>query len=392
MKIKSGFLVVVMLALAPAGASFQDRNQQAEDQKAITVNATLVQVPALVTDKNGKFVTGLSREDFTVAEDGKRQEISLFAPINQAFNCVLVLDTSNSAEDRLGAIRSTAVAFTRQLGPEDRMMILTFDNEVRELTELTANKPELEAAIRGVESGFGKLLYEAVTRALERLKDVEGRRAVVLFSDGIDMRSIEATAESSIRLAEEIGAVIYCLKFDTRWWIEAEARRQEIEHPRSRTPGHIDGRIPVPPDMGGPEVDVSGFPKPNSPRIEVGAGPSPPVITDPGRDRQSQRMPSSDSSDQVARTLDKLYGEADSYLQALASRTGGRMLAAETLESSRSAFSAIAEELRNQYLVGYYATHARRDGKYHKIKLEVARKGVQVRARLGYRSPGSKKN
>ena len=94
----------------------------------------------------------------------------------------------------------------------------------------------------------------------------------------------------------------------------------------------------------------------------------------------------------VGRTLDKLYGEADSYLQTLASRTGGRMLAAETLEGSRSAFSSIAEELRNQYLLGYYATHDKRDGKYRKIKLEVARKGVQVRARLGYRSPPGKKD
>jgi VWFA-related protein len=391
MKIKFGFLAVVLLALAPATASFQDRNQQPNDQKPIIVNATLVQVPALVTDKNGKFVTGLSREDFTLSEDGKRQEISLFAPINQAFNCVLVLDTSNSAEDRLGAIRSTAVSLTRQLGPEDRMMVLTFDNEVRELTDLSANKAELEAAIRGAETGFGKLLYEAVTHALERLKVVEGRRAVVLFSDGIDMRSIEATAESSVRLAEEIGAVIYCVKFDTRWWIEAEARRQEIEHPRSKTPGHVDGRIPVPPEMGGPDVDVNGFPKPNSPKIEVGPRPSPPVVVNPGRDRQPPRTPSSDSSDQVGQTLDKLYGEADSYLQTLASRTGGRMLAAETLESSRSAFAEIAEELRNQYLVGYYATHDKFDGKYHKIKLEVSRKGAQVRARLGYRSPAKNK-
>jgi VWFA-related protein len=387
MSIKFGFLALVLFGLAPTGASLQDRIQQAEDQKPITVNATLVQVPAFVTDKNGKFVTGLSREEFALSEDGKRQEISLFAPINQAFNCVLVLDTSNTAEDRLGAIRSTAVTFTRQLGPHDRMMILTFDNEVRELTELTADKPELEAAIQGAETGFGKLLYEAVTRALERLRDVEGRRAVVLFSDGIDMRSIEATAESSVRLAEEIGAVIYCVKFDTRWWIEAEARRREIENPRSQTPGNIDGRIPIPPEVGGPDIDVDGFPRRRSPRIEVGTGQSP-----PGRDRQSSRVPSTDPSDRVGQTLDKLYGEADSYLQTLASRTGGRMLAAETLEGSRSAFSSIAEELRHQYLLGYYARHDKHDGKYHKIKLEVARKGVQVRARLGYRSPASRKD
>jgi len=382
----------VVLAAAYASASFQGRIQQGEDQKPLKLNATLVQVPAVATDKSGRFVRDLSREDFTLSEDGKRQEISLFAPVNQPFNCVLVLDTSNSTEDRLSAIRDTALAFTRQLGSEDQMMLVTFDNEVRELTDFSRNKPELEAAIRGAESGFGKLLYEAVTRALERLKDVEGRRAVVLFSDGVDMRSIEATAEGSVRLAEEIGAVIYCVKFDTRWWIESEARRQEIEHPRSKTPGNIDGRIPVPPDLGGPDTDVNGFPKPNAPRIEVGPRPSPPVVNEQRRGRSSSQLPTPESSDQVTQTLNKLYEEADSYLQTLTSRTGGRVLNAETLENSRSAFAAIADELRNQYLLGYYTSREGNDGKFHKIKLEVARKGVQVRARLGYRSSSSKIN
>lgn len=400
MRIKSGLLKLVsimaissvVLTAASASAPFQERTRQTEDQKPITLNATLVQVPAVVTEKSGKFIRDLSREDFTLLEDGKRQEISLFAPVNQPFSCVLVLDTSNSAEDRLTAIRETALAFTRQLGSEDQMMLMTFDNEVRELTDFTRNKPELEAAIRSAESGFGKLLYEGVTRALERLKDVEGRRAVVLFSDGVDMRSIEATAEGSVRLAEEIGAVIYCVKFDTRWWIEAEARRQEIEHPRSKTPGNIDGRIPVPPDMGGPDANPTGFPKPNAPRIEVGPRPSPPVVDERGRRTSSPRLPTTESSDQVTQTLNNLYDEANLYLQTLTSRTGGRVLSAETVENFRSAFAAVADELRNQYLIGYYSAHENSDGKYHKIKLEVARKGVQVRARLGYRSLAHKSN
>jgi hypothetical protein len=71
--IKLSFLALVLFGLAPTGASLQDRIHQAEDQKPITVNATLVQVPAFVTDKNGKFVTGLSREEFALSEDGKHQ-------------------------------------------------------------------------------------------------------------------------------------------------------------------------------------------------------------------------------------------------------------------------------------------------------------------------------
>lgn len=375
---------------------FQDKKKQADDQEPLRLNATLVQVPAVITDRSGKFVTDLTRNDFTVFEDGKRQELEYFAAVKQPFNAVLVLDTSNSAQDRLRAIQNTAATFTRQLGPGDRMMVISFDNEIKQLTDFTSDAKELEAAIRGTESGFGKLMYEAVTRALEQLKDVEGRRAVILFSDGIDMRSVEATAESTARMAEEMNAVIYFVKFDTRWWMEAEARRQQAERKESKIPFQVDGRIPLPPEYGGPDPTNPEIPKPDSPRIEVGSGRidigspkhKPTVTREPGLggDR-SQQIPAREPSDPIGENLDKLYGEADAYLQNLTSRTGGRVFQAETFENTRSAFASIADEMRNLYVLGYYPASNRGDGKYHKIKLEVARKGVQVRARAGYRSP-----
>jgi hypothetical protein len=200
------------------------------------------------------------------------------------------------------------------------------------------------------------------------------------------MRSIEATAEGTVKLAEEIGAVIYVARFETRWWIEAEARRQEIEHPKRKTPFEVDGRIPLPPDFGGPDPTPTGIPKPGAPRIEIGERPRPPVVYDPdGPGSRSQRMPDAEPSDQITATLNKLYGEADSYLQTITVRTGGRVYLADSFDDTRAAFAAIADELRNQYLIGYYSTGNRGDGKYHKIKLELARKGLQVRARPGYR-------
>src|SRR6266550_4508325 len=195
------------LILAVAGQAFsigsipwsQQGSQKPSEEQPVRLNATLVQVPAIVTDRSGKFVSDLSRSDFTVYEEGKRQDISFFAAVKQPFSAVLVLDTSNSAQDRLRAIQQSAVDFTSHLRPGDRMMVISFDNEVRDITEFTEDRAELEHAIRGTESGFGKLLYEAVARALDQLKEVEGRRAVILFSDGVDMRSIEATAESNTR-------------------------------------------------------------------------------------------------------------------------------------------------------------------------------------------------
>lgn len=376
-------LISLTLAQAVDSASSQEGQKNKADE-TIRLNASLVQVPAIVTDHSGKFVTDLSRGDFSISEDGKRQEISIFAAVKQPFSAVLVLDTSNSAEDRLRVIQNAAVSFTGQLSPGDRVMVISFDNEVKQLTDFTDDRVELERAIRRTESGFGKLLYEAMARALENLRDVEGRRAVILFSDGVDMRSIEATAEGTSRLAEEIGAVIYVARFDTRWWIEAEARRQEIEHPKSKTPFEVDGRIPLPPDFGGPDITPTGFPKPNAPKIEIGQQPRPPVVYDPDRPG-SRTQRDAEPADQITATLNKLYGEADSYLQTITTRTGGRVYLTNNFDDTRSAFAAIADELRNQYLIGYYSTGNRGDGKYHKIKLELARKGLQVRARPGYR-------
>lgn len=394
MTIRGSFLssLILLLIVSQVGAVVSPlsppRSQQDEPLK---LNATLVQVPAVVTDRAGKFVTDLSRDDFTLLEDGKRRDISLFTVLKQPFTAALVLDTSNSAEDRLRAIQNAAVDFTAQLRSDDRMMAISFDNEVKQLTEFTQDRTELVNAIRGTESGFGKLLYEAITRSLDLLRNVDGRRAVILFSDGIDMRSIEATGESTARLAEEVGAVIYVVRFDTRWWTEAAARKQEAEHPKSKVPFDVDGRIPLPPDFGGPDPTPTGIPKPNAPRIEIGQRPSPPVVYDPRMPgEQPQRLPSIEATDPITESLNRLYGEADTYLQMITTQTGGRLYLAENYQDTRAAFTAIADELRNQYLIGFYIAGDKRDGKYHKLKLQSARKGVVIRSRPGYRIESSR--
>jgi VWFA-related protein len=363
-------LVVVQIAVAASGAEHQ---QEAKSDR-LRLSATLVQVPVVVTFRDGRFVTDVRESELAVFEDGKRKQIAMFAAMKQPFNAVLVLDTSNCAQARLKAIQETAIRFVREIRPEDRAMIIAFDNEVHQLTEFTSDQSELERAIKSVESGFGKLLYEAVASALEQLKAVEGRRAIILLSDGIDMRSIDASAESTIRMAEEVGAVIYPIQFDTRWWRQAQARKLQAERKRSKVPFDLDARIPLPPELGGDPPIPAEIPKPRSPRVE-----SPPVMAPRGTG-----VGVAESADEVTATLDKLYGEAEAYMRALASSTGGSSFNAENLAQTRSAFAAIADELRNQYLIGYY-TDTPRDGKYHRIKVEIARLGVQVRARPGYR-------
>jgi VWFA-related protein len=355
------------------------KEKPADDQEAVKLNATLIQIPAVVLDRAGRFIADLGQTDFQVFEDGKRQEVSFFSAIKQPFNAVLVLDTSNSAEDRLRAIQQTATGFTKELTAEDQMMVISFDNEVRQLTDFTSDQQELEAAIKGTESGYGKLLYEAIGKSLNQLKEKAGRRAVILFSDGVDMKSIEATLESNLKLAEEVGAVIYVVHFDTRWWIEADARKHQKKNPEKELPFDVDIRIPLPPEYGGPDLRPKGLP-----RIEIGQRPSPPIVYQDGFGNKG-RLEHKGPDDAITTQLDKLYTEADEYMKTPTSRTGGAVFEAGSFEATRSAFAAINDELRNQYVVGYYPKTEKRDGKFHKIKVEVARKDVQIRARTGYR-------
>ena len=275
---------------------------------------------------------------------------------------MLVIDTSNLAQDRLRAIQNSAAMFTKQLGGDDRMMVISFDNDVRELTEFTRDQKELESAIRGVESGYGKLLYEAMVRAFEKLRDTEGRRAVILFSDGVDMKSIEATAEKTMQVADEVGAVVYIVRFDTRWFLEAEARKRAATQPKKRLPFDDDGRIPLPQDYGGPDVtsDNPEIPAPQKPKIEITMGPGsdtsrrqPPVVYDPGS-RPPLTMPQHVDDDPILEALNGIYGDADKFMLGITSRTGGRVYDAETFENTRAAFAAIADELHNLYMLGYY--------------------------------------
>lgn len=365
-------IATVLSALCCSAVLAQDQQNSKSDQDSIKLNATLVQVPTVVTNRQGAMVTDLSQANFKVFEDGKEQQIGTFATVQQPFNVVLVLDTSNTAEDRLKAIQNTAVDFVKQLTADDRAMVINFDDDIHQLTDFTADKSELETAIRGTESGFGKLLYEAVKRALDQLKTVDGRRAVIVFSDGVDLGSVDATAASTEQLAQEVGAVIYCVKFNTRWWVDAAARKQQKEHPYNSSTFPTDGRIPLPPiGSGSPQ----GMPNGQGPRVTMetsgGIGVS---VTD------------ANAPQDITKTLDKLYGTADEYTQTLSTGSGGKTFETQGVSDTQKAFADISKELRSQYVIGYYPASNHLDGKLHKIKVQVDRKDLQVRARQGYRA------
>src|SRR6478672_7526221 len=132
-----------------------------EDDEVIRVETNLVTFPVSVLDRNGRFIPGLRQTDFQIFEDGAEQKIEYFAPIEQPFTVVLLIDVSPSTAFKIDEIQNAAITFVNQLRPEDRVIVMSFDQRVRVLCRPTNNRRIISDAIRETSFGDGTSLYEA---------------------------------------------------------------------------------------------------------------------------------------------------------------------------------------------------------------------------------------
>ena len=189
----------------------------------VRVDTNLVTVPVSVFDRQGRLIPDLQRESFSVFEDGVEQQIKHFEPTEKPFTVALVLDTSGSTVFHLWEIKEAAIAFAKQLRPQDRVLVVTFNDLVMLLTEATSDlKVVTEVIQRGANTGFSTRLYDAVALVInERLNKIDGRKAIVLFTDGVDTKSYLASYQSTLRAAEELDALIYSIQYDTTDFVAA---------------------------------------------------------------------------------------------------------------------------------------------------------------------------
>ncbi len=186
------------------------------EDEVVRVNTALVTIPVSILDRDGRFIPNLRKEDFRIFEDGAEQEVAYFATVEQPFTVALVIDTSNSTRFKLEDIQDAAIAFLDQLRPEDRVLVVSFSDEIRFLSEVTSDRRTLQNAIRRVHAGGGTKLYDAVDMVIrQRLNQVKGRKAIVLFTDGVDTTSKRASYQSTLGEAEELDAMIYPIQYDT---------------------------------------------------------------------------------------------------------------------------------------------------------------------------------
>src|SRR5262245_17450728 len=145
------------------------QTQKQDSEQTIKIDTTLVSVPVIVSDRQGRYIAGLKASDFTLYEDRVKQPIVFFADTEEPINVVLLLDTSKSATWALDDIKKTAQDFVAQLRPQDRAMIASFDRDMLALCELTSDRKKLKRAIDDARIGerFGTKLRDAVNAVMK---------------------------------------------------------------------------------------------------------------------------------------------------------------------------------------------------------------------------------
>jgi Ca-activated chloride channel homolog len=307
--------------LKPAADTVIATEPEIEENDVVRVSTNLITVPAEVMDRSGRYIGNLRREDFRVFENGVEQELAYFASVEQPFTVALLLDVSGSTQSQLQAIRAAANIFIKRLRPNDRLLLISFDGKINVLTETVTLTELRQKKLRLDALHDGTLLYDTVGFALnERLANLNGRRAIVLLTDGVDGGSKKFSYKRNLGDAEEANVVIYTVRYNTL--PQLPERLSQIPNPKARA--HVQAR------------------------------------------------------------MIKEYGVGENYLQALAEKTGGRLYNADNLSDLPRAFAAITDELGRQYSLGYYPRGDVKAGEKRDIKVKTRSPGLVVRARESF--------
>src|SRR5712692_2894690 len=321
--------------------------EEVSEGDVVRVNTSLVTVPVSVLDRQGRFIANLKREDFQVFENGVEQSIAYFEPAEKPFTVALLLDTSASTHFHLNEIKDAAITFAKQLRPQDRVLIVSFNDEVLLLTEVTNDLHLIETVIEeNVNSGNSTRLYDAVDLTIrERLNKIKGRKAIVLFTDGVDTSSQQASYQSTLRQVEELDALIYPIQYDTSDYLNA---MQGVGNGTVTVTTRRSGLFGTTTSQQTYNVPVNnGIPLPGTTKAD--------------------------------------YDRADHYLHALADKTGGRLYQANDTTQLAGAFTRIAEELRRQYSLGYYPKTDNSEASERRlIRVKVRQPNLAVKARDSY--------
>src|ERR1700730_14171899 len=329
-------LPAIILSLTGLVSPSSSVAQEKQSDAPIKVQTTLVSVPVIVSDRQGRYISGLKLENFKLYQDRIEQKIAIFDAAEEPLNIALLLDTSHSTSQVLEDIRKDAASFLKELRPQDRALVVSFDYDVHTLCSLTSDRKALERAIKDAKVGAraGTTLRDAVAEVNERqFKRIDGRKAIILLTDGKDFGS-RISEEELFDEAAESGAMIYSVFFETGF-------------PRQSW----NGQLPFP--------------------GRGGWGRRFPPIDRPRRD------------DRRRERVEMRNEQAMAFLTKLSEVSAGRFYGSKVSDLKKT-FKLIAEELRHQYRLGFYPDVGKADGQRHTLRVEVSATDAVVRARRSY--------
>jgi len=199
-------------------------------QATFKSGTSIVPVLATVTDSQGRLVPNLEQEDFTVLDNGKPQPITLFQNETQPFTVVVMLDFSFSMTTHLDLLKAATEQFILRMLPKDKGQVGAFSDKIQFSGEFTNDRDDLVAALKDLQFGNPTRLYDAIDASIDMLKDVEGRKIVLVFTDGDDTASRRGMGDvlDKARLTE---TMIYAIGLESEFPI-APGRMQRTRPDR----------------------------------------------------------------------------------------------------------------------------------------------------------------
>lgn len=302
-------------------ADVAEAKPAAPREDTLRIETRLVNLNVKAVDRAGQPITSLKQEDFAVYEDGVKQDVSHFKPVNAPVNLILLLDLSGSTQKKRKAMREAAERFVETLPKGDKIALVAFTRRYKALTDFTDDKLALKIALKQINGiGGGTAFYDSMWSALDQLDQLrEARKAIVVLTDGED---------------------------------ESLVSDKETAH----TFDHLLGRAS--------EEDVTIYPiyfsaqnQINKVGILFGGG----NLLGESKSKTARRQ-----------------------LEELADQTGGEVFSAQREEDLESAYTRVASELHTLYSLAYSPDKTKHDGQFRKINIKLTRDGALAKTRRGY--------
>jgi Ca-activated chloride channel homolog len=304
----------------------QSATTQEKPGATISVSVNLVKIPLSVFDASGDLVSELRSESFRIWEDQAPQEIRSFGIDSNPVSVVLLLDTSMSGKTELKKIKEAALEFADALSREDRISIIGFDDDVYLALDWSNELKQVRKALGKLKPGGRTALYDAMYAAANaQLKDIEGRKAIILLTDCVNNQSRHGFQEASLKIVKSQASLYVVSKTGI---VKEQASRER--------------RVVMMADI-------------------------------------LKRM-FGENEDYVA----EYFRKKETEMSELAEKTGGRCFFPADYSHLKSVYGEVARELKSKYYLTYISNQTLQPNSFHRVAIEYLKPANKLIYRRGY--------